>query len=97
MKYKVVWLPEAREALRRIHTRREAFQKGSGRRAVSRIREHTRKLELYPESGRVLPEAGLPRLRETVVPPFRVLYRVLDDRVEVITIFHGALDLNLDD
>jgi plasmid stabilization system protein ParE len=90
LKYKVVWLPEAREALRRIHTRREAFQKGSGRRAVSRIREHTRKLEF-------LPEAGLPRLRETVVPPFRVLYRVLDDRVEVITIFHGALDLNLDD
>jgi plasmid stabilization system protein ParE len=54
-------------------------------------------LESFPESGRVLPEASLPELREKVVPPYRVLYRLYDDRVEVVTVFHGGPDLNLDE
>ena len=64
---------------------------------VRRIREHVNTLESFPESGRILPEAGLPVLREKVIPPFRVLYRLYDDRVEIVTVFHGALDLNLDE
>ena len=31
---------------------------------VRRIREHVNTLESFPESGRILPEAGLPVLRE---------------------------------
>lgn len=97
MKYRVVWSREAREALRELRERREAFQRGAGRRMVRRIREHTGTLALFPQSGRVLPEAGVPELREKIVPPYRVLYRVFDDRVEVVTIFHGAMDMGFDE
>ncbi len=97
MRYRVIWSDEAREALRSIYVRREAFQTGAGKRMVRRIRKHVNTLESFPESGRILPEAGLPVLREKVVPPYRVLYRLYNDRVEIVTCGHGALDLNLEE
>ena len=43
----------------------------------------------HPESGRIVPEFGRPDLRELVEPPYRLVYRVREDAVEVLSILHG--------
>ena len=40
--------------------------------------------------GRVVPELGLQDLREILVGSYRVIYRVREDEVHVLTVHHGA-------
>ncbi len=58
-------------------------------RIVRRIRDRTRDLADYPLLGRT---GRVENTRELVVPttPFIVVYRVNDDSVEILAVFHGA-------
>jgi len=47
----------------------------------------------FPKSGRVVPELFNEDFREVIVGPYRLLYRVHGDDVEVMGIVHGARDL----
>lgn len=50
---------------------------------------------LFPESGRVVPEVNDATLREVVYGNYRIVYRVLPEAVEVVTVYHGARLLRL--
>ena len=58
--------------------------------AVDRLRQH-------PLSGRVVPELGQPTLREVIEPPYRIVYRVRADVLEVLTVVHGARRFPVED
>ena len=58
--------------------------------AVNRLRD-------FPESGRVVPEIAKPEIREIVRGNYRLIYRCREDRVEILTAFHGARLLNEED
>jgi toxin ParE1/3/4 len=47
----------------------------------------------FPESGRVVPELHQPNVRELFELPYRLIYRMRHDRIEVISILHGHQDL----
>ena len=53
--------------------------------------EHAlRRLEQFPESGRILPEfLDLP-YREVIASPYRFFYRIRGDTVWVVAVWHGA-------
>ena len=55
-----------------------------------RIIGATDMLSAFPESGRIVPEIGREDLREIIVQNFRVIYRVGEERIEVLTVHHGA-------
>ena len=62
--------------------------------AASKFREKAerilRRLDEYPESGRVIPEfPDLPQ-REVLVPPYRFFYRVEKKTVWIVAVWHGA-------
>jgi addiction module RelE/StbE family toxin len=42
----------------------------------------------YPDSGRVVPEASTPDIRELHERPYRLIYRVRETRIEVIAVVH---------
>ncbi len=44
----------------------------------------------FPKAGRVVPEIQDRDVRERIVGNFRVVYRIREDTVEVVTIIHGA-------
>jgi plasmid stabilization system protein ParE len=48
------------------------------------------RLARFPESGRVVPEFPDLAFREVVVPPYRFFYRVKDDIVWVVAVWHSA-------
>jgi plasmid stabilization system protein ParE len=38
----------------------------------------------------VVPERGQPEIRELIVRPFRVVYRLRGDAVEIVTVFRAS-------
>ena len=86
---KVVW---TRPALRDLEAIGDHIARDNGPaadRIVKRIRDRTRDLTNYPLLGRAGRVAGT---RELVIPDTRfiVVYRVGDDRVEILAVFHAA-------
>lgn len=57
---------------------------------VARLLESVERLQRFPRSGRIVPELSDPRLREIIEPPYRIVYRVLDGAVEVLTVFRAS-------
>jgi toxin ParE1/3/4 len=57
---------------------------------VSRFFEAVELLKDFPKGGRVVPEREDERYRELIVRPYRVIYRLFDDRVEILAVVHGA-------
>jgi len=49
-----------------------------------------RRLEKFPESGRVIPEFPELPHRELIVAPYRFFYRVKGKTVWVVAVWHGA-------
>ena len=43
----------------------------------------------FPESGRVVPEVGVRRIRELIFGAYRVIYSV-KDKVEILTVRRGS-------
>ena len=48
------------------------------------------RLKSFPESGRLVPEAtGLKHVRELIVSPYRIIYRLRKQAVQVLLIVHA--------
>ena len=89
MAFQVDWSPEADEDLEAIS---EYISRDSGfyaKAVVARIISVTKKLEEHPALGRVVPGANNPKIRECLVYNYRIIYRLEDERVLILTIFHG--------
>lgn len=54
----------------------------------------TRRLGKFPESGRMIPEAEDPALREIIVQGYRVMYRLESNRVLILAVMHGSQDVS---
>ncbi len=50
----------------------------------------TDQLADHPRSGRMVPELGQDLVREVILGNYRIIYRLLNDEVQVLTIHHGA-------
>jgi plasmid stabilization system protein ParE len=48
------------------------------------------RLSTFPESGRMVPERNDPSIREVVVKPYRVVYRLKPGLVEIATVFRAS-------
>ena len=60
---------------------------------VERIVARLEQVRIHPRSGRVVPEFPQDDLRELVEPPYRIIYRIRTDAVEVLAIVHGRQDV----
>jgi len=62
--------------------------------AATSFREHSetvlRRLEDFPESGRIIPEFPELPYREVIISPYRFLYKIKDDIVWIVAVWHGA-------
>lgn len=87
----VSWTDRARADLAAVH----AFVAGDSSHyatvVVRRLLHAVDRLQDFPLSGRVVPEYGNPAIREVVVRPYRVVYRIVsEDTVHVLTVHHAA-------
>ena len=92
----VIWAPQAAADLERLAQRAEGFSHGAGTRLKIRILSRLSQLD-QPFSGRKVPEYEAALLRELIAAPYRIIYEVFPDRVEIVTIRHSAELLARDD
>lgn len=58
-------------------------------RLLSEIVRKVEQLATHPLSGRVVPEFAVDSLREVIVPPFRVVYRVDPGYVRIVRVWRS--------
>jgi len=83
------WSPAAAENLSRIFEYIRPDNPSAAERVVRTIYDSAGSLESFPYRGRTGRVEGT---RELVLPslPFVIVYRVLDDAVEIAAVIHGA-------
>ena len=54
-----------------------------------RIFESIDNIKSFPEMGRRVPELKNPSMRELILQNYRIVYQFLEDKIEIVTIFHG--------
>jgi addiction module RelE/StbE family toxin len=86
----VRWTEQAVEDLASIRSFIERDSTRYGRIVAERIFEATDRLEVFPRSGRVVPELGRESLREIVLGDYRIVYRLESEAAIILTVFHSS-------
>jgi toxin ParE1/3/4 len=84
------WAESAAEQLLGIRDALARTSPGYAQALVDRITRRTEGLATLPLLGAEVPEYGDESIREVFEHPFRILYRVSEDRVQVIAIVHSS-------
>lgn len=93
----VQWTPEARERLRAIAEFVARDDPGAAARLLERLVKRGESLSRFPRRGRRVPERPEGDLRELIDGNYRLVYRVKDAAVEVLTVFEAHHLLPEDD
>lgn len=69
---------------------------------VEKLRQRAAKASKLPRAGRVVPEIGRDDVREVFQRTYRIVYRIVDDGIVVLTVFEshrllGKLDSDLEE
>ena len=48
--------------------------------------QEVKRLELFPESARVVPELNDPTIREIIFKNFRIIYEIKEDHLNILTV-----------
>ena len=92
MAYKLIWSPASRDDLHDIVV---FISRDNPQRAMAfgyRLISETDKLQAFPEIGRMVPEYQNRNLREIIVRPYRIVYRVNHERkvCEIARVWHSG-------
>lgn len=95
-RFEVWWTATAQRDLERIVDYLEERAPGAAARVFAEIRDRSQRLSSSPLRGRVVPELArfeISRYRELLIPPYRLMYRVDEQKVWVVAVFDGRRDL----
>ena len=65
-------------------------------RVLNKLEKRARALESAPDRGRVVPELahfGIRNWRELIVKPYRIIFRIEEDTVNVLAVLDGRREL----
>jgi plasmid stabilization system protein ParE len=67
----------------------------AGKKLIGEIIAQIERVADFPDSGRIVPEFGVANLRETILPPFRVVCRLDDRRIRIVRVWRSERLLRL--
>ena len=89
----VIWSPQSLQDLESIKSFFAGDSPHYAGLLVQRLVAALERLAAFPNSGRVVPEFGDPKMREVLWRNYRLVYRLAGSSVEIVTVFHGSLPL----
>lgn len=94
MALRIIWSLEANEQLREAVRYLRKDNPEAAQRFGNEVRAAARSLRELPERGRIVPELGLPNVRELLLTAwrYRLMYRIQPDRIEIVILFHTSRD-----
>ncbi len=87
---KVHWTDTAIEHLRAIHSYIAQSSPQYALRIVDRLTRRSQQIGQFPLSGRMVPEAEAGQIREVMEGPYRIVYYIKPDQIDVLAVIHGA-------
>ena len=94
---KLVWTRFATDNLQAIYDHIAQTSSDYARSMIQRITSRANQIETFPFSGRVVPEFQVEHIREVFAHPYRIIYRVRANRIDVITVIHMARQFKADE
>jgi len=94
---KIVWTEQAYEDLEAIFRYIRRDSEKYARLFAEKILSSVKRLEFMPESGRLVPEIDKKHIREMISGKYRIIYRTTENRIDILTIRHGARLFTLSD
>jgi plasmid stabilization system protein ParE len=94
---KIVWTDQAYLRLAEIEDFVARDRPEAAERLVARLIDRADVLAHQPSLGRALPELPHSGLRELVEGNYRIVYRLREGEVEILTVFEGHRRLPVDD
>lgn len=90
---KTMWTPGARNDLKELVVYIRQDRPAAARRLAQRIRSQVTEAAEFPRAGRMVPELGDESIRERIVGPYRIVYRVESRRIVILAIVHGRREM----
>lgn len=87
---RVIWTQPAVADVVQIRDYIAADSPRYARIVAERLFASVERLAQYPQVGRAVPELHDESLREVVDPPYRLVYRVRDDSLDILAVVHSA-------
>jgi toxin ParE1/3/4 len=91
----VNWTDTAIAHLQAIHAHIVLNSPYYAQRTIDRITRRSEQLANLPHTEAIVPEYASEDVREIFEKPYRIIYRILPDRVDVLAVIHGARRLPL--
>jgi addiction module RelE/StbE family toxin len=87
---RVHWTQNAVEHLVNIYEYIALNSPTYAKRVVDRITCRSQQIADQPLSGRKVPEYQSDDIRELIEKPYRIIYRIKADQIDVLAVIHGA-------
>ena len=86
----VYWTDTAKSHLIEIQKYISKHSENYARRTINSLTKKTIQLSTFPLSGRVVPEFNIEQIRELIEGPYRIIYYIKPNQVDVLAVIHGA-------
>jgi toxin ParE1/3/4 len=87
---KVIW---SNTAIEHLLTLFEQISKDSplyAQRIIERLIDRSEQIAVFPLMGREVPEYQVRDIREVLEPPFRLIYQLHADQIDVLAVIHST-------
>ena len=93
----IIWSPLALDRVAEFRDYIASDNPAAAEQWVESLFDAVAKLEDFPESGRMVPEAQSPDLREILYQSHRVIYRLEADKISILTVRSARQDVDVDE
>ncbi len=87
---RVLWTENAIDHLANIYEYIAFNSPTYARHMIDRITRRTEQIAEHNLSGRKVPEYDAEDIRELIEKPYRIIYRIKPDQIDIIAVIHGA-------
>ncbi|HEV8716204.1 MAG TPA: type II toxin-antitoxin system RelE/ParE family toxin [Candidatus Binatia bacterium] len=88
-RWRALWTEPARDELREVFRFIRHDNPTAAQKVIREMREKVGKLAQFPLSGREVPELTAASLREVIAGSYRIIYRLVGNTVEILTVIHS--------
>lgn len=93
----VLWTGEALKNLSEIEKFIGTDSPERAEKFINYLIERGESIAQNPHIGRIVPEISNPEIRELIIKKYRIVYRVRENRIEILTVFEGHKLLRIDE
>jgi len=94
---KIIWSPLALDRVSEIASYIAQENPSTAEKWVDTVFRKVKKIQTFPESGRIVPETQNKTVRELIYGNYRLIYRLEEKRISVLTVRHVKQILPVDE